>query len=308
MSKNKQVIVMEIGNRRAVVLHPDGSFHQLPLRPGLKVGDIISFPRATGRGTRWAALVVAALVVALLYTSAVVLPARQAFAYVSLDGIPGVELAVNGRGDVISGNAISPQGELLLAGLEVGKQSLTVSVQQLFSHAKEQGLLEGDQSVVLVTVAPAKREISKKLLERVNEQASAGVQAALQGQTASPKVEQMLVSKELQAEAKAQGLTPGQYAIALKASEAGVSINLDQLPDKNVAQALHSHGMDPGQIINQLKDDGDLDQLMEQNRGKLHGKTKPEKSESDKDSDHGQGVDDSNGGGQTLGGDHPRQR
>jgi hypothetical protein len=237
------------------------------------VGDLVSLPVKASR-PRWSALVAAALVLALLYASAFVLPANRAYAWVSLDTVPGLELAVNSLGRVVGSNAVCAQGEELLASVDIHKLGLADAVQQLVKAATEAGLTQQDEAPALVTVTPVGEKVSKAFLQKMGEQVTMGARASLSPETDCSPVETVQASKTLQAKAKAEGLNPGQYAIALQASAAGVDINLDDLTGKNVVQALQSQGLNPGQLARQLHTVEDLDELMEQHQEHLHGKAK----------------------------------
>lgn len=289
VAKRNQAMVMSIDRRQMILLCSDGSWKTAKSEPGRAVGDVVRLP-SSRMSLRWSSLVAAVLAIVVLAMSSIILPARQAMACLSVDGIPGVELTVNSRGKVLSGEAVTAEGERLLAGLVLGGQSLSDSVQQLLLRAAEQGILPEDREVIMLAVTPMRDQISEQVLQRLSVQATAGARAALQSETSMPEVATVLVPQSVQAEAKALGFSPGQYALALKATEAGATVDLEQLAERNVAQALKEQGLNLGQVIKQLQQDPDLDRLMEQNReklkaaGKSNGKPAVGDSSSDEDS------------------------
>lgn len=274
MAKRKQAMVMSIDERQMILLCPDGSWKAVRPEPGRAVGDIIRLD-SVGWSRRWSSLVAAILVIVTLAATSIMLPARQAMAHVSLDGVPGVDLVTNGRGTVLGSTAATSSGEELLAGLSLRGRSLTDAVAELLAKAQELDLLPEEMQFILVAVTPAQERISDAALRRLHAQAVKGVQAALQVGDAVPEVEQLVVSQTLQVEADALGLSAGQYALALKAVEAGVELDLSQIEDGNVAQALKSQGLNLGQMVKQLKQNQDLDQLLQQNKDKLKSEDKP---------------------------------
>lgn len=273
MTKRDQAMVMSVDERQMILLCPDGTWKAVRSEPGRAVGDIIRLGNAgwgRSRSWGWRSVAAAILLIITLAATSIILPAQQAMAHVSLDGVPGVDLVTNGRGTVLKSVAETAAGDELLDGLMLRGLSLAEAVPELLGRARELGLLPADLPLLLVSVLPARERISAAVLQRLKTQVLQGVQAtALQTGTVPPEVEQIVVSPAVQLEAKALGLSAGQYALALQAIEAGVELDLSQIEDGNVAQALKSQGLNPGQMIKQLKQSQDLDQLLRQNKDKL---------------------------------------
>ncbi len=299
MAKRNQAMVMSVDERQMILLCPDGSWKAVRPEPGRAVGDIIRLSSVSW-SRRWSSLVAAILVIVTLAATSIMLPAKQALAHVSLDGIPGVDLVTNGRGTVLGSTAGTLAGESLLAGLGLRGRSLADAIQELLGRAEELGLLPDEMQVVLVAVTPTQERISDSALRRLHAQAVKGVQAALQAGDAVPEVEQLVVSQTLQVEANELGLSAGQYALALKAVEAGVQLDLNQVKDGNVAQALQAQGLNPGQMIKQLKQNQNLDQLMQKNKEKLKSEDKP--ANNPKASEKSSGATGNSPGGTPQGG------
>lgn len=299
VAKRNQAMVMSVDERQMILLCPDGSWKAVRPEPGRAVGDIIRLSSVSW-SRRWSSLVAAILVIVTLAATSIMLPAKQALAHVSLDGIPGVDLVTNGRGTVLGSTAGTLAGESLLAGLGLRGRSLADAIQELLGRAEELGLLPDEMQVVLVAVTPTQERISDSALRRLHAQAVKGVQAALQAGDAVPEVEQLVVSQTLQVEANELGLSAGQYALALKAVEAGVQLDLNQVKDGNVAQALQAQGLNPGQMIKQLKQNQNLDQLMQKNKEKLKSEDKP--ANNPKASEKSSGATGNSPGGTPQGG------
>jgi hypothetical protein len=279
MQASKRAMVMSVEGQRMIVMLADGSWRSIRRQPGVQVGDEVQLADSR-RKLPWSAVAAAAVVLLLITTSVFFLPTRQVRAYVSLDGIPGVVLATNARGQVLRAQADTPEGEELLTGLRIAGQSLENTVQQLLSKARQHGLSHDDSEMVLVSVTSARGELSSQVLQRLQEQAKAGVQASAATGTSQPQVEQLVFPGALQSEARSLGLSPGQYALALKASEAGVELELESLDNKNVVQALKELGLNPGQLIKQLRQEGNLERLLEEHRDKVRGRDRDKEDES----------------------------
>lgn len=266
----KQAVIMEVGRRTATVLQQDGSFSKVPRHAGMAVGDVISLP--AGKRRPWTTVVTAAaMILAMLYTSFIVLPANRVMAYVTVDTAPGVELAVNSRGKVVGSTAVNAEGEHLLASLPESVRDLTDALARLTNAALAAGYVSENSEVVVMTVSPSRNGIKNSLLAKIEQLTDEAVQQVLRDSQRKAEVERIQLTPELREEARKEGISAGQYAIALKAADAGINVSLDELRKENVVQVLKRKGVQPNDVIREIKEEESLNGLMERNRGKLQG-------------------------------------
>ncbi len=268
----KHAVVLELGNRTATVLQPDGRFSKVPLRAGMSVGDVVSV--STGMRRPWMTMAAAAaMVVVMLYTSFVVLPANKVMAYVTVDAAPGVELAVNARGKVVGATAVTADGEQLLLSIANPKGSLTETVAQLTTAALASGHMPQEDEVIVVTVAPAHNGVKDKQLSKIEQVADEAVQRVLTTKQSKATTGRIKLTPEVRDEAKKEGLPPGLYVIALKAADEGVEVNFDELRGDDAVDVLKSRGAQIKEVMERAKAERSLNDLLERVRGKLRGRS-----------------------------------
>lgn len=266
-------VVLSWQQGQAQVLDNQGAFVTIRSKHPLTVGECISIP---AKSRQWTKVVLAACVL-LLFSGGFVFDG-MALAHVSLDMKQSVELGVNWRDKVVSARAVNSetQGDLPIG--ELTGRPLSEAVATIVSEALK-STPEGTLPMAVVTVS------GKVNTDKLREQAEQAVQTAMAKGKKTGHVVGISVTREIRAEAKEAGVSPGQYALALKATEQGKEVTVQSIKDKGLEQALESAGADPKTVAESAKAKG-AGQVKQEVKDKVQGKPEntpsTEKNEKDK--------------------------
>lgn len=235
-------IVMDIKDKKAIVMTPDGQFVKVRRVPGgCEIGDEIAIP-ASGYAGGWnrirmtAASAFAAAIVCLVMVFAGVggfwgAERAEAVAYVAMDFNPSVELGINEKEVVVTAEGLNPDGEQVVAHAGLIGLTLEQAAVRVIETAKELDFLnrlaDRREGNVVITVTVV-NESSGVTEARLNEVVGASVKQQLRQQLPesadSISVDVIEAPVELREEARSMGVSPGTMAVLLLAEEQGYRV------------------------------------------------------------------------------------
>lgn len=235
-------IVVKIKDSHCLVLASDGTYHKVPLsrHKGARVGSEIEFALNS-----WLQYVKPALLVASILLVALGLSLFQqsaipaAFAYVSLDINPSVELAVGADLKVISAHPLNQDAENLLAHVNISGKQLYASVNSILAEAVQEGFIKpGQKNYVLSTVTLEKNAPAKN----IDYETLAGeMRSAVQDKGVEVELVVLSTDRELRQEAKDKGLSTGKLAVYRQAVAARENVTLQQVKDNSITNLVNKY-------------------------------------------------------------------
>ncbi|MDP4085743.1 MAG: anti-sigma factor domain-containing protein [Bacillota bacterium] len=180
----KKGIIMEIDDEHLTLLTPDGEFlRSMKQNKSYSIGEEILFTPFEKPNRNYLILFkqfiiqkpLPVILTALLLFIGSFLPMYQnnkAYAYMSIDVNPSIELGVNNKMEVVKLTAFNHDGESIISNITHWKsQEVSQLTQSLIGEMKKEGFLKKHHSVIISTVRTEKKEdaAEKKLTENLNE-------------------------------------------------------------------------------------------------------------------------------------------
>lgn len=142
------VLVLNISKGKAVVMADNGDFLTIPANNGMKEGAAFEYIPQKKTWTRYAVAAAASLLLCVLGFGA--LGTFTVSSYIDVNINPGVRLAVNQWGKVISAEAINEDGAVLLNEISSSfLQDPETSVKQIVGQAWKDGTLQASGHILL---------------------------------------------------------------------------------------------------------------------------------------------------------------
>ncbi len=149
----KKGIILELHDKKAVVMNTKGQFDEINATPSMEVGDEIQY------GDNSQMKVIATLCMLLVMFSSVfgfnfLANQRTPVSYVAVDINPGVEFTVNIYNEVISVSPTNQDGELVLAGLDYKGQKIEDATRNFIDEVTKMGYIDPqkEDNAVMITV------------------------------------------------------------------------------------------------------------------------------------------------------------
>lgn len=274
----KQGIVMEIKNRKAIILTKEGAFEKVPLKKGqhVEIGSEMIVPAKTihlSLGTKRLAISIAAAVIFLLFFNQFWLTKQSDLAiaaYVGLDINPSLEIGVNKELNVVEVIPLNEDGKKIIGQIQGNyeNQPLAQFIEQTIKLAQKDGYLDQNKDILLTTTMieeSAKDSIEKNLVSIKKEIEVKGL-----------AVNTLKGDQTIRKEAKNAGLSTGKYMIYKNSKN---TITLDEAKELSVTQ-----------IYEKVKPNN----KNKNSDGEKNNRSKNDKNE-DKRKDKGQNDDKKNG-------------
>lgn len=273
----KKGIVMQIANGQAIVMTKEREFKKLPLVEGMSIGMEVDvpdvLPQTTGRVAFWrnrtvvkrAGMVAASLVLAVgLWSAQMMFNQPTAYAYVTVDINPSIELSIDEHKNVVEAGALNVEGEDILTTLDLEGLAVQEAVKTLASAAQAQGYLQ-EYTEVIITASPAvdAEKMAALDLDQMEDDLVDTVKTLAVEKGADIEVEGVLVSEEIRQAAKHEGVSPGKYALYLNAQSKGIDIDLEELKTKPLTKIVDERGTALADILHEIKGGKDLDGLLD---------------------------------------------
>jgi hypothetical protein len=220
----KKGVILEIKERYVTLLTPDGEFMRTRrLQQDYQVGEELYFyPMESNEGKTAKVftslkgmkgrLILLSLVMFLAIVLFPVYESRQAYAYMSIDVNPSIEMGLNEKLLVISMEAFNQEGEEVLEKLKNWKQERAVDVAtQILNEMEEMGYLNQDKEVLISTVNSENQSADIELQETVKEiqKVTAEEELVMTYVKATPKERENAVKQGISAGLYKQKQAPG---------------------------------------------------------------------------------------------------
>lgn len=242
-------IILEVQKKHWIVMTPDGSFEKVLNRnPYAKVGEEVELPIAEVvkpflARKKWiipASGAVAALFATFfLFTSFFTGRTYAADMYVYVDVNAGIKVGIDKEQNVVSVDSIDqkdPKAQELAISLnnklQKDKQSIKGFTKQMIQEAKQAGLIDVKDKVVLSLFA---KNENQSQLAKIKEEFTA--------ETKSLQVDLTAVTLPaiVENQVKTSGLTPGKYVVWVLAKNAGQEIPLDELKNNSISEVAQKN-------------------------------------------------------------------
>ncbi|PWK08968.1 anti-sigma factor domain-containing protein [Tumebacillus permanentifrigoris] len=272
-------IVMQIANHQAVVMTQDCQFRKIPLLEGMTIGQEVEFPAdvllampSNNSKQAWYAkpwrktgLVAASVLLAVgLWGGQSFLGETPAYAYVTVDINPSVELSIGKNQHVLLATALNDEAEIVLQELKLKGMPINEAVEALAQAAQTKGFFQDTTEVIISTSAAVDAELLKNenvdLVKLEGDLVSKLKTVAVQ-QHPSVEVEGVTVSKEVREAAKQAGVSPGKYALYLNATSNGIEVELDDLKANSIHQVVDQQPQ-MATVVHELQGGDKLDALL----------------------------------------------
>jgi hypothetical protein len=260
----KTGVVMDMDESLLTVLTPDGEFlHAKKQDRPYTIGEEISFfPLETVARKRFISNFglkhVLTLSAALLITFGSLFPmyqSNQAYAYMSIDVNPSIELALNKKMQVVELTAFNKEGKEIISHLEDWKkQDVTKITETIIAEMGKEGYLNNNKQLIISTVKTeaAEKEIEKQLEANIKEIEATATQQQLELTVVSGTEQDLEKAHQL-------GLTTGKYQTkslnkgngkektnvkkeSMRESQPGVKVPPGQLKKQEPANAQADNG------------------------------------------------------------------
>ncbi|ARU63719.1 hypothetical protein CBW65_23860 [Tumebacillus avium] len=275
-------IVMQVANGKVIVMTKDRRFLNVPWADGMTVGQEIDVPdevltqtAGTGKAvplpwykkswnTTWkkTGVIAASVLLAVsVWTSTSLFSEPVAYAYVTVDINPSIELSIDNHKQVVTAVPLNDEGGLVLKGLALTGLSVEAAVGKLAEIARTQGYLD-EKTEVIITASPAAADDEQKAdldLNQVESDLVAQVETLAQNTGAEVEVEGIVVSREVRDAAQDAGLSPGKYALYVAAVQSGIEVEIDEFKHESISKIVDKRGQELADVLHGLKGGQELD-------------------------------------------------
>lgn len=245
----KKGVVIDNTGKWTVVLTPEGEFLKIPSRPDhlegkevLFLGTAVETKRMNKLWTNGMFRGLSALTACILLFLVIspLFGNSQAYAAVTIDINPSLELEVDEQAVVIQVSSYNEEGQKLLNEIEWRDKSVSDVTITVIQKAETMGYMNEQEQVIITTtyLHDQKKENITKLLEDTVK--------------ADQDVTLVLVEgkKEWHEEAKKQAVSPGTYIVEKKVAQEGIhlgeknikKVNLKELPAVHGIKVIEVHG------------------------------------------------------------------
>jgi hypothetical protein len=249
-------VVLKIHNGYCYVLTPDRRFLKVPALPDAAVGQEIEWfhpeveednPSQGRSGSRWkrfwlpVAGVAASFLLALgVWQGRTWFQPANAFAYVSLDINPSIELSVDRNQRVLEQHAWNDDGKKVLSEVSITHELIQQAIRKITKQAQLDGFLKPD-SDILITATPVDTRDARDLqsIQQLQSLLVSDIRSTLPAKTVM--VKGMTVSSEVRKAAEKAHLSPGKFALYLQAEAQGVPITVDQLQKQPISELVKNN-------------------------------------------------------------------
>ena len=260
---------------KAQVLDTEGRFITVRCSNQLKVGQELNLSRVRTDLMKYVAA--ACLLIAL---SGGVWFDNYALAYVALDLNPSMELGVNWRDRVVSVKGYNEDADQIIAEHDPRGLKIGVAITDIVRQSLKIQPASSESMTVISVSGKAKTDAIKEIVQEA-------VQKELTKENKTNQVVGVVVPAVIRQEAKDAGVSPGQYAIALKATEKGSTVTAKEIRGQGLQKALENAGADPKKVGKDAEEEKNFGQVKKEIRNQVTGNSKDKDKDNNKDKDSG---------------------
>ncbi|KEO82252.1 anti-sigma factor domain-containing protein [Tumebacillus flagellatus] len=272
-------IVMQIAGEQAIVMTKDCQFRKIPFLDGMAIGaevelpaDVTVVPSVKKSKRSWyskpwrkTGLAAASVLLAIgLWGSQSFLGEKPAYAYVTVDINPSVELSIDKDSHVLQAVALNDEANSVLNSVKLKGLTVDQAVEQLAQTAGQQGYFQ-NQTEVIITASAAVDEAKLKQgnidLIQLEDNLVSKVKTVAATQSPGVEVEGLLVSKDVREAAKQEGVSPGKYALYLNATSNGIDVDLEDLKKQPIHKVVDQQPQ-IAEVVHQMQGGQELDTLL----------------------------------------------
>jgi len=187
-----------------------------------------------------------------------------ALAYVAIDINPSIELGVNWRDKVVSVKALNEEADQLVAEHNPRGLPIAAAVTEIVRESLKTLPAESEPMAVVSVSGKARADAIKDIVQDA-------IQKELTKGKKSSEVVGVVVPSTIRNEAKEAGVSPGQYALALKATEKGSTVTAEEIRGKGLQKALENAGADPKKVGNEAQQEKNFGQVKKEIREQVKG-------------------------------------
>jgi|GEM_PF-3492767 len=261
MKGDERGLVLEIQGQEVIVLTPGGEFRRVKApQPFPKVGEEIMLPPTSS--WMWSRVRLTFAVAALIFLAFGLarifgpggLAIEKPSLYVAVDINPSLELALNKEERVVEANSLNTEGKVLLEGLNLRGQHVQDAIRIISKAALEKGYLHPGEEGFLIISVVAEEETEEEIeaLDQLAGNLAKAAEEVLQAKHVKAIVKANTFEVELRKQAAKLGLSPGKYALYLKALEAGIPVTVEELREQGALKALRRAGLDPRNLLDSV--------------------------------------------------------
>lgn len=303
-------VVMEIRGQYAILMTPEGEFKKVRLkgrRPD--IGEEIRIPverRLSFHVQKAGWLAVAAAIIVLMVASPLLTiinsPPEVAYAYVSIDINPSLELTVSNYYNVMAAQAYNADGQKVLNGLNLKGVAVKNAVALINNKAKQLGYLgKSKDNTIVLSYAFIPDVKTTKSLDGATLMAMAN-EGIGENKTES-KVQTIKVPADIRDAAKKKGISPAKYAVLIEAVNSGLPVTEKDMKENSIKVAIASAGGEPEAIIDKAHKEESFDEkeqryyaILSERARATDGENKDPEETTSASNDNGQGTSAANSG------------
>lgn len=241
-------MVVKIKSSYCIILARDGTYYKLPLPRAAnpKVGAETEFtPPVRIPYLKYVMIAASFLILVAgfgLYRSVIVPPA---FAYVSLDINPSVELEIDEKLKVLQVRFLNNEAAETLAALPLKNSDLYTSVNLIITEAVRHGYIKpGQTNYVLSTVTASKSSDAKLPAEKIDYHSlTRNLEQVTTDKDLDIEIIVMSGDLSLRSEAKNKDISTGKLAVYKDAVAAGEKLTLEQVRQTGLAKLVDEYNI-----------------------------------------------------------------
>lgn len=287
-------IVMQVAGDLVIVMTKDRQFLKIPWADGMVVGQEIDVPEAAVNrsasarnltslpwykrtwNTAWkrtGVIAATVLLAASVWTSTALFSEPTAYAYVTVDINPSIELSIDNHRRVVAAVPLNDEAKEILEGQTLKSMAVEDAVGKLAEIARSRGYLK-EKTEVIITASPAVADdlLTEDLnLNKVESELVAHVESIMKSAGDQVEVGGIVVSKDVRESAQSAGLSAGKYALYLAAMQSGIQVDLEEMKNKSISKLVDQRGQKLGEVLRDLKGGKQLDDWNRQVKDKAKG-------------------------------------
>lgn len=244
------------------------AFEAIAASDGLKQKALSAALKAAKQEKKKPRLIIAMAAVAAIFVLAIggYGMYMQPTAYISVDVNPSIELALNRTNNVVDARAYNPDGENILAGVDLKGRSYEDAIDAIMDKEREAGYL-GDKAYVVFAVQSNNPAQEQDLMQ--------ATQVCVDSHHGSTQTEYVSVSEETREEAHQHGMSAGKYQTFLELQKVDPTVTIED-----------SHHMSMHDMKNRI-DECSKDHEVEKHQAEDH-ETEDNKTHDQENRHHGQ--------------------